>query len=71
MTTQIEHANELLRAALDIFEDAQRGPYVKALGECETLAHGGGDGICVAEEIKEYFDLHRVPRKPQMPALDE
>lgn len=69
--TQLDEAHELLRAALEIFRDASRGPYVKSLGACKTRANGGGDGACVREEIAEYFDRYGVTVEPQMPELND
>jgi len=65
--TQIEVANELLRAALDILTQASSGHYVKSVNECETRANGGGDGSCVREEIESYFDQYNVPTAFQWP----
>lgn len=68
---QLKYANELLRAALDILEEAQEGPYVKEVGHCTTRANGGGDGMCVTEEISDYFETYGVTRTPDFPQIDE
>lgn len=68
MTTQIEDANELLRAALDIIRKSGEGPIVRSAYQVETTAFGGGDGMCIAGDIEEYFRNYDVAREFQMPA---
>lgn len=60
MTTQIEDANELLRAALDIIR--QSGESRMVAYEVETKAFGGGDGMCIANGIEAYLRQYDVPR---------
>lgn len=67
---QIAYANELLRAALDILEEAESSPYVRSVLECTTRANGGGDGLCVLGELRDYFEDYDVPRDPQWPQED-
>lgn len=69
--TQLEIANELLRAALDLLEKADRTSFVVSVLELTTNANGGGDGMCVREELQEYFDTFDVPRALQWPGEDE
>ncbi len=71
MPTQIEDANELLRAALEIIRESGDSRYVKSAYAVTTKAFGGGDGLCIAEDIEAYFDQYGVAREPQMPALDD
>ena len=68
--TQQQYADELLRAALDIIEEAGKGPFVRSVHECQTRANGGGDGLCVRDEIRDYFEAYAVPREPQYPQQD-
>ena len=67
MPAQIDVANELLRAALEVMTKATSGPYVQSVDHCMTKANGGGDGACVMQEIADYFDAYDVPREPQWP----
>lgn len=71
MPTQIEKANELLRAALEIIRESGESIYVRSAYQVTTKAYGGGDGMCIAEDIDAYFDAYNVPREPQMPEIDD
>lgn len=65
--TQLDEANELLRAALEIIHASGRAHSVTSAYRCTTKANGGGDGLCVAGEIEDYLDTWDVPREPQFP----
>ena len=69
--TQIEEANELLRAALEIIRASGTSRYVKSAYAVTTRAYGGGDGRCIAEDIEEYFSQNSISLEPQMPELDD
>ena len=69
--TQIEYANELLRAALDVMQSSTVGPYVRSVRTGTTKANGGGDGTCIMEEIADYFENYKVPREPQFPEIED
>lgn len=66
--TQLECANELLRAAHDIISQVVRG---KVWHSCETRANGGGDSHCVLQELADYFDTYDVERAPMWPDESE
>ena len=69
--SQIDDANELLRAALEIIRGSGESHYVKSAYAVTTTAYGGGDGMCIADDIEAYFEQYRVSREPQMPELDD
>ena len=65
MIKQVEEGLELLRGAYELLVDADRGPYVKDLGECHYTANGGGDGLCLKDEIQTFFEVNNLDIKPQ------
>jgi len=69
--TQLGVLEEIARGVIDIMQQANASPYVKPLSELRSIANGGGDGLCLLEELQSYFEYYGVSKEPQSPEVPE